>query len=207
MKKKIRLWCKRHLPSIGAIAFIMTLFVVLHCAAIEKATQAAKDKAKADIDLRPITQTNAMMLFDCPLEFDLQQHIIDTCDEYRIAPEIIFAMIDQESDFDASAMGDSGNSYGLMQVQQRYHKDRMQKLGCTDLLDPYQNVQVGIDYLAALKAKYGNTEMALVAYNCGGAGAKENYFDKGQFWSVYSQEVLEQAEEYLRGMIEVEVKA
>lgn len=202
MKKKVRRWIKRRGLYVVGAALLMCVWLTIYCSLLDRADQ-AKAEESGNVDLQPITTTQTMMLFDCPLDTELQKHIVDTCGEYGIVPEVVFAMIDQESDFDANAMGDSGNSYGLMQIQQRYHKGRMEKLGCTDLLDPYQNVQVGIDYLAELYDKYGDIEMALVAYNCGVAGAKENYFDRDQYWSVYSQEVLEQADEYLRGMIEV----
>lgn len=202
MKKKVRRWIKKRGLYIVGAALLMFVWLTIYCSLLDKDTQ-AKAEEKDKIDLQPITTTQTMMLFDCPLDTEVQKHIVDTCGEYGIVPEIVFAMIDQESGFDANAMGDNGNSYGLLQIQQRYHKGRMEKLGCTDLLDPYQNVQVGIDYLAELYGQYGDIEMALVAYNCGVTGAKENYFDKGQYWSVYSQEVLEQAYEYLRGMVQV----
>lgn len=202
MKKKIRRFIKRRGLYILGAALLMFVWLGIYFSVLDWVTR-TKAEAKDEIDLQPIVATQTMMLFDCPLDYDLQKHIVDTCSEYGIVPEVVFAMIDQESDFNAAAVGDSGNSLGLLQIQQRYHSERMQKLGCTDLLDPAQNVQVGVDYLAELYSKYGDMEMALVAYNAGPSGAKTNFFDRGQYWSVYSQEVLEQADEYLRGMVEV----
>jgi soluble lytic murein transglycosylase-like protein len=43
----------------------------------------------------------------------------------------------------------------------------MERLGCTDLLDPYQNVSVAVDYLAEQIDRYGSLEKGLVAYNKG----------------------------------------
>jgi soluble lytic murein transglycosylase-like protein len=44
----------------------------------------------------------------------------------------------------------------------------MERLGCTDLLDPYQNVIVGTDFLAEQLIRYGgDMGKALVAYNAG----------------------------------------
>lgn len=201
MKKKIRRFIRRRGLYILGAALLMFVWLGIYCWMLDIAEK-HEAKVEAAVDLQPVVE-QTMMLFDCPLDAKLQKHIVDTCGEYRIVPEVVFAMIDQESDFNAAAVGDSGNSLGLMQIQQRYHGARMEKLGCTDLLDPFQNVQVGIDYLAELYSKYGDMEMALVAYNCGSSGAKETYFDRGQFWSVYSQQVLEKADEYLRGMVEV----
>ena len=43
----------------------------------------------------------------------------------------------------------------------------MQKLRCTNLLDPYQNVTVAVDYLGELLVQYGSIDKALTAYNRG----------------------------------------
>ena len=45
-------------------------------------------------------------------------------------------------------MGDVHESFGLMQIQPKWHEDRMRRLGVTDLLDPEQNVRVGADLLS-----------------------------------------------------------
>ena len=102
-----------------------------------------------------------------PLDAHLQNYIVETSDTYGIAPEIVMAMIERESEFDITNIGDEGNAYGLMQIWPKWHYQRMQSLGCTDLLDPYHNVTVGIDYLAELAKKYGDMGKALTAYNRG----------------------------------------
>ena len=82
--------------------------------------------------------------FDVPLDKDLQNHIMDICEERGIDPRVAFAMIKCESGFRAETTGDGGNSLGLMQIQPRWHYARMERLGCDNLLDPYQNVTVGL---------------------------------------------------------------
>ena len=109
----------------------------------------------------------AAKLYDVPLEEDLQIHIINLCEEKHIDPAIVMAMAYKESTYRTDAVGDGGNSYGLLQVQPRWHYERMQKLGCTDLLDPYQNVTVAIDYLADQIERYGDLAKGLTAYNAG----------------------------------------
>lgn len=106
-------------------------------------------------------------VYDVPLEVPLQEHIIEQADEHGIDPAVIVAMACKESSYRPSAIGDSGKSFGLLQIQPRWHSARMSKLGCTDLLDPYQNVVVGIDYLCDLLSKYGDMGKALTAYNRG----------------------------------------
>jgi hypothetical protein len=111
-------------------------------------------------------------------------------------------MIEKESEYDNTAVGDNGDSEGLMQVQRKNHEERMARLGCTDLFDPYKNVLVGVDYLAELLAQYdGNIVTALTAYNAGPTGAYEDYFSKGIEASEYTEEVLEKAKKINEGVI------
>jgi len=132
--------------------------------------------------------------FDVPLDYDLQVYIIQTCEDLNIDAAVVMAMIFYESSYDASAIGDGGNSLGLMQIQERWHKERMERLDVTNLLHPYQNVTVGIDFLAELLDEYdGNVEMALMAYNAGRDGADEYWFSKGEYSNEYSQKVTELA--------------
>lgn len=107
--------------------------------------------------------------FDVPLEEELQDYIFDICEEYGVDPELIVSMIFHESNFDSAAIGenDSGYSYGLMQIMPRWNYERMERLGCLDLLNPYQNVLVGVDLVAEYVQKGYGIEWALMAYNGG----------------------------------------
>ena len=130
------------------------------------------------------------ILYDVPLDTELQLHIIQVAESYGIDPSVIFAIAYRESSYNPASIGDNGAALGLMQIQPRWHSDRMVRLGCSDLLDPYQNVIVGTDYLAEQLARYGgDISKALVAYNAG------HY--RGTITS-YAQEVLAKADE-LRG--------
>lgn len=107
--------------------------------------------------------------FDVPLEEELQDYIFDICEEYSVDPELIVSMIFHESNFDSAVIGenDSGYSYGLMQIMPRWNYERMERLGCLDLLNPYQNVRVGVDLMAEYIQKGYGIEWALMAYNGG----------------------------------------
>lgn len=110
-------------------------------------------------------------LYDVPLEPELQEHIAQLCDSYGVDMPLVLAIIGQESNYNADAVGDEGNSLGLMQIQPQHHKQRMDKLGVMDLSDPYQNVEVGIDLLAELMGENKGTEWAVTAYNAGAGTA------------------------------------
>lgn len=65
--------------------------------------------------------------------------------------------------------GDGEASWGYCQVQPRWHKARMERLGVTDLMDPFGNFRVACDYMAELLSRY-DVENALTAYNSGHPG-------------------------------------
>lgn len=109
-----------------------------------------------------------IVLYDVPLSSELQQHVIKESEQYGINPVFIFGIIERETGYRANAVGDSGKSEGLMQIQRKWHSGRMEELGCTDLLDPYQNVTVGVNILAEQLDRYdGDMAKALTAYNQG----------------------------------------
>lgn len=105
--------------------------------------------------------------FDVPLSKEVQDHIFKECEKANISPTVIVAMIERESNFNQYCIGDDGRSAGLMQIQAKWHIKRMIALDSTDLFDPYQNITVGIDYLAELLNRYGAIDKALTAYNQG----------------------------------------
>ena len=109
---------------------------------------------------------------------------------FDIQPELVEAICFKESSWNPSALSDV-NCIGLMQINQKYHKKRMEKYGVTDLYDPYSNILVGCDYLAELFEKYGDCYEVLMVYNEGTKGAKR--FEKG-IYSDYAKEVCELAE-------------
>ena len=130
------------------------------------------------------------------LDAFLQDYIFTLCDEKRISPYIILAMIERESDCDPSVIGDNGNSYGLMQIQPKWHYELMESLGVTteELLDPYCNVLVGISLVEQIADEYdAEVGYVLMCYN-GGPAYAEKMANKGKL-SDYAIEVMERASE------------
>ena len=167
---------------------VICLLVNIHANGTEVATDATSQTATevtAEYITEPIetempteeATEPSVALYDVPLEEMLQMHIINEANAHGIDPAIIMAMAYRESSYNANCIGDGGDSYGLLQIQPKWHSKRMQKLGCSDLLDPYQNVIVGIDYLCEQLARYdGHMGKALTAYNAGHyAGKVTNY--------------------------------
>lgn len=144
-------------------------------------------------DPEPIEEDPPVQYFDVPLDESLQDHIFELCEARGIDPAVIISVIGKESHYNASALGDHGNSLGLMQIQPRWHRARMEKLGCNDLLDPYQNVTVGIDLLGDLLQSGGSIEWALMAYN-GGSSYANRKAAQGEI-SDYAKTVLNMTKE------------
>lgn len=103
------------------------------------------------------------------LEYELQELLWAACEETGCPYELALAVIFRESTY-RNVNGDNGNSIGYMQVQPRWHQERMERLGVTDLSDPLSNFRVGCDLLAELIDKYGSVESALTCYNTGSPG-------------------------------------
>ena len=141
------------------------------------------------------------------LDPEVQNSIWEVCHEDPRLFATVMGIANKESRFKADAIGDSGNSLGLMQVQPRWHQERMDRLGATDLMDPVQNARVAVDYIYWIAERlnpehpedaYG-TEMLLMAYNQGWWGAEKSW-DNGTTSTSYSREVSGYIESYLTEM-------
>lgn len=127
-----------------------------------------------------------------PEEIQIYTHEI--CEQYGIPVEIIFAMMQRESGFNSQTVGDNGQSFGYMQVMKKWHEERMDRLGVTDLMDPKVNILVAVDYLSELYEWKENMTWALMAYNCGPSTAQK-LWDSGVTSTKYTEEVLKSAEQ------------
>lgn len=130
------------------------------------------------------TESSTISYYNVNLPEYIQDVIFAECKMYGIPPSIVIAMIERESRFDRYAIGDDGRSFGLMQIQPKWHLQRMITMGCTDLFDPIQNVKVGIAILGDLKNQHNDIGWALTAYNSGSGGL-----------NAYAMAVIERANE------------
>ena len=119
-------------------------------------------------EVEAVEQEPYYLQYDIPLDEETLRLLNEACETTGIRFELALAVIWKETRFQ-NKMGDSGASYGYMQVQPRWHWDRMERLGVTDLNDPYSNFLVGCDFLAELLEKY-DLPNALTYYNTGHAG-------------------------------------
>jgi soluble lytic murein transglycosylase-like protein len=83
--------------------------------------------------------------------------------EYGICPELLQAIAFYESSYRPEAV--NGSCTGLMQIDPKWHQDRMDKLGVTDLFDARSNLLVAADYLVELFDRYGDIATVLMIYH------------------------------------------
>lgn len=94
---------------------------------------------------------------------DAQKACVKYGDEYGICSELLMAIIERESSGRPDA--ESGGCKGLMQISDRWHKDRMERLEVTDIYDVDGNIHVGADYLTELFEKYEDVGIVLMVYH------------------------------------------
>ena len=131
---------------------------------------------------------------DTYISKEVQEACIKYGEEYSICPELLMAMCEKESSGRADAR--NGSCKGLLQVNEKYHKDRMDRLGVTDLYDIESNVNVAADYLLELFEENEDIYLVLMKYNMGNKKAEQLY-EQG-IYSKYAISITERSEELER---------
>ena len=90
------------------------------------------------------------------------------CRRHGVDPGLVRAMVEVESGFEPRAVSPKGAA-GLMQIMPGTGKD----LGLVDAFDGAGNLEAGIRYMRALLDAYGDTRLALAAYNAGPGRVKK----------------------------------
>lgn len=114
--------------------------------------------------------------------------------EYDICPELLEAIAYRETRFTPSAR--NGKHYGLMQVNVKVHKERIEKYGWTetDMFDAFKCMMVAADYLHELFLTYEDDAIVLFYYS-GNTKAINRYKEYG-FLCPYAEDVLGRSYEY-----------
>ena len=143
------------------------------------------------------TKTEKVIYYDIPLSKELQDYTRKICKKYGNLDEtLVYAVIKQESNFRVNALGDSGKSKGLMQIQEMWHGKRMERLNVNSLMTAKGNIKVGVDILSEKIDKYNDLGMALTAYNAGDGGAYQYYFSKGIYANNYAKKIIENKDKF-----------
>lgn len=149
-------------------------------------------------------EEDGFVLYEIPEEYSrtggyfpekMQVYTYCVCKQYGVRYDLVVALIEKESGYKFDKVGDDGHSIGYMQIYEECHRDRMERLNVTDLMNPYQNVLVGIDYLSELIERYGTIQDALAAYNYGEQGAKQHLWKNGIYVYEYNQTIMSRMKE------------
>lgn len=168
------------LPTVTASACPADNTTITPVPVISCSAEAAKPKTK---------------YYDVPLSKDLQDYISSVCSTYSVPCELIYGIIEVESNFRADTVSDT-NDYGLMQINKCNHEWLSSTLGVSNFLDPKENILCGIYIISGhLEKTDGNVELALMRYNCGATGAKR-LWEQGIYSTSYTEKVVAAYETY-----------
>ena len=127
---------------------------------------------------------------DTCISNEIQSIVEDVSAKYNVCPELILAIIEQESSGNPNAV--NGDCKGLMQVSEKWHSDRMKKLGVKSLYDPSGNILVAADYISELADQWEDLAMVLDIYH-GDSKAMWNY--ENGIVSKYAQGIIDRTKE------------
>lgn len=106
--------------------------------------------------------------YNNPSKAQAGQMLDAAADKYGIPPEILKAVAWQESGWNPRAVGDGGNSFGMMQIYRVAHPDYNVPRGKAD---PAYNIDYGARFLKGLYNRYGSWGEAVKHYNGSGPAA------------------------------------
>lgn len=175
--------------------------------AIDEAKAGASiiEQAEPTLEAEEVATAPLLLEGSIPLDADIQATIWEMCGQNKLLFCTVMAIAQKESRFDTEAVGDGGESIGLMQINTRWQADRIEALGVTDLTDYRQNVAVALDYIVwiaerlspeAPEMAYGSNAL-FTAYNSGYAGMQK-LWSRGTCETAYSAECLD----YFRAFME-----
>ena len=124
------------------------------------------------------------MGIDPPAE--IYEYCYDVGQQFSISPELLVAICYVESEFDSKAK--NGSCIGLMQVSEKWHKDRMKKYGVESLYEERGNVIIATDYLRELFDTYGEDNLNYILDTYNGNSHADEYRQNGTV-SAYAGKV------------------
>ncbi len=113
--------------------------------------------------------------------------------EHGFEPSLLLALMQVESGFNPAARSSQG-ALGLMQVQPFSGQLMARELGIewrgkSTLLDPAENVRIGVAYLARMHETFRDLELSLAAYNVGPGRLQEILGQGKRPTGVYARKV------------------
>jgi soluble lytic murein transglycosylase len=133
--------------------------------------------------------------------YEMAKNIYETSLKYNFNPFLICALIKVESNFIVDSISDS-YAYGLCQVRRFIARELAENIGIKwdgaekTLLDPENNIKIGVYYLALLYDDFGDIKLALIAYNYGPFKVQELISQNNEIPDGYTNEILHYYAQY-----------
>lgn len=124
---------------------------------------------------------------------EIYDAVMESSSKHNLPPELVFAVIQQESCFKPNATSQCGAS-GLMQLMPETAAD----LGVQNRYDIRQNIDGGCQYLREMLDRFnGRTDLALAAYNAGpGNVEKHNGIPPFEETQNYVQKIMSNVDNF-----------
>lgn len=140
--------------ALGLAALLLTLvpaYLISRATpprAIERGAPGADDPTEATTAFDPVA---------------IEAHIREVAVRYRVAPLLVAAIVEAESEFNPRAVSRRG-ARGLMQLM----PGTAASVQVEDTFDPYENIEGGVRHLRRLMDRFnGDLPLVLAAYNAG----------------------------------------
>jgi hypothetical protein len=107
---------------------------------------------------------------------DYRELVAAKAEEYGIPTDLAMRWVMTESGFNESAVNPKSGAAGLTQVKASTAERPgygVTPISAEDRFDPEANLDFGMQYLRAMKDKYGSWDLALAAYNAGPGAVNE----------------------------------
>lgn len=138
------------------------------------------------------------------LDLETVKLVYEYSERTGVKSDIVFAIIEKESNFDRFAVGTS-NDRGYMQIIPSTEKAIARKFGGkfnltydrSMIFEPEYNIGLGVLYLEYLLEKNeGDYERSISEYNRGDKSLQSYYKRNGSYSTSYSKDVLEISDKY-----------
>lgn len=151
-------------------------------------------RARQLSDIYAVLESRGMRL-NSPDLWKLARCIQEESEKHALAPALVLAIIQVESQFDHRAVSSRG-ARGLMQIRSVAAQVVAEEVDFPDgkvsktLHDPIVNVKVGTAYLRHLKEIFTDLKLTLVAYNWGPTRLRQALAAKQSIPRIYADKVI-----------------
>lgn len=182
-----------------ACVLLVVVVVIFSYTTVEATAPTANPETVTQVKTEPVL-TRTEIIYDIPLSEDLQLFTQALCRDYQLDCELVFAIMQIESNFNAKAFNSNSGCVGLMQINPINLPELVEKFPTVyDLYNPYDNITGGVYLLKKCfeqlpcesKDDASLAEsLALMIYNCG-RNCAFRFIKAGCYETSYTAKVLE----------------